>query len=107
MKKIIFTLSLILTYVSVNAQKIKKQSNGISLGNRFTFISPKKDTLYVANNDMGNLTKWIWDNDKFIKEKKPEIIVISEKQLLNIIILREKKDVLKNPNKIFITKIKN
>lgn len=91
MKKTLFTLTLLMTFIISHAQQTSKKSDP-SLTERFTFISPKKDTLYLANNSVGILTKWIWDNDKTIKVKKPYVVIIPEKQLWLIIESREKKE---------------
>lgn len=101
MKKPLFTLTLLMAIITASAQKIEKSTKVInsSLEERFTFVSPKRDTLYIANNRMGTLTKWIWDNDKNIETKKPHIVIVSEKQLWAIISVREKKSIIKNINK--------
>lgn len=105
MKKNLFTLTLLMAIITANAQKNEKFTKTLdsSLTERFTFISPKRDTLYIANNRMGILTKWIWDNDKNVKVKKPYIIIVSEKQLFTIISFREKKPIIKNFNKKSLT----
>lgn len=44
-----------------------------------------KDTLYLPNNKMGTLLREAWDKDKARVEKRPEILMVPEKELRSIV----------------------
>lgn len=76
MKKIALFIGIsILTLTAVNAgsgNPAPARNEGV---NRFTYVTPNSDTLFILNTPMGRLTKGIWDNDTITKVK-PVIILV-------------------------------
>ena len=52
----------------------------LSIGQTITYVSPKKDTLILPNNEVGILIKTIWDKEH---EKKTPVILFADETTIN------------------------
>ena len=68
MKKIIITLSLAIITIQMNAQS--------TYPNTIAYVSPKKDTLMLPNDDFGKLVASTWIDTPI--KSRPIILLVTE-----------------------------
>jgi hypothetical protein len=68
MKKIIITLSLAILCIQMNAQS--------TYPNTIAYVSPKKDTLMLPNDDFGKLVASTWIDTPI--KSRPVILLVTE-----------------------------
>lgn len=56
-----------------------------------SYITPKKDTLFLENSDVGQIIKQTWDCDLFVNEKEPTKPVIVMVDDINLFTKERKK----------------
>jgi hypothetical protein len=80
MKTLSIILIWLLTCLSVKAQEDLTASIKSDL--QYGVTTPTKDTLFLANSDIGLEIKKVWDNDKQYDQKHPIIVIVSKEYLI-------------------------
>lgn len=71
MKKFLTILFLIVVSVTTFAQNDQKIS----------YVTPKKDTLYLVDASIGYQIKWVWDSVPRYDKEKPVIVMVPQARI--------------------------
>ena len=106
MKTLFFTIAILMAtttfaqlYCSSNAKIESITKKSLYSTGRIAVHTPKRDTLYVSNDEIGDTLRLMWELYPS-KEKTPVIISLSDEQLMKMFVLIYDSKVDKSKNEI-------